>query len=218
MDLFLSWLVIAVVQLAATMSPGPAFVVSVRYALSYGRKVGVFCAIGLGLGVLAHVAFVLCGISFIIAQSVILFSFIKYLGAAYLFYIGVKSILNARKKGMDESEVSDVAQAAIGGDHNKHFSLRKALVTGFLTNLLNPKAIIFFTAVFTQFIGVDTPLAILMLYGGTSFMIEVLWFIGVTVVLTHERVRSVFLSFMHWVERICGGLMLALGIKLVLSK
>jgi len=213
MELFLSWLVIASVQLAATMSPGPAFVVAVRNALAYDRKTGIATAFGLGLGVMAHVVFVLCGIAFIIAQSVFLFSFIKYAGAAYLFYIGIKAMLNSRKgKNKPVVDDSDIPQSA------KSISLRKAIVTGFLTNLLNPKAVVFFTAVFTQFIHPETPFSVLALYGGTSVSIEFLWFAGVSIVLTHARIRAVFLSFMHWVERICGGLMLGLGIKLALSK
>lgn len=213
MSLFLSWLAIASVQLAATMSPGPAFVVAVRNALSYNRLTGVATAFGLALGVGAHVVFVLCGISLIVAQSVFLFALIKYAGAAYLFYIGVKAILHSRKSS-SVSPVDVVKDQA----EKKVMSVRKAVMTGFLTNLLNPKAVVFFTAIFTQFITVDTPFSILALYGGTSIVIEGAWFCGVAIVLTHARIRAVFLSFMHWVERVCGGLMIGLGIKLALSK
>ncbi len=96
---FVSWLFVASVQLMATMSPGPAFVVAVRNALTYDRKAGILTAFGLSLGVLVHIIFVLCGISFIISKSVFLFSLIKYAGATYLFYIGVRAILGAMKGG-----------------------------------------------------------------------------------------------------------------------
>jgi RhtB (resistance to homoserine/threonine) family protein len=215
MEFLISWLVIASVQLAATMSPGPAFVIAVRNAMAYDRKTGIATAFGLSLGVFAHVVFVLCGIALIIAQSVFLFSFIKYVGAAYLFYIGLKSILNSRKsRGVP---IVDVDQQRVQAEF-RSISLRRAILTGFLTNLLNPKAVLFFTAVFTQFIHPETPFSVLALYGVTSVAIEFLWFAGVSIVLTHTRIRAVFLSFMHWVERICGGLMLGLGIKLALSK
>ncbi|MGH1456090.1 MAG: LysE family transporter [Alphaproteobacteria bacterium] len=213
MELFLAWLVIASVQLAATMSPGPAFVVAVRNAIAYDRKTGIATAFGLSLGVLAHVSFVLCGIALIVAQSVWLFSFIKYAGAAYLFYIGVKAIIASRKVKMPSIEINDDIQPA-----KLMISVRKAIVTGFLTNLLNPKAVVFFTAVFTQFINADTSFQVLALYGLTSVAIEFLWFAGVAIFLTHSRIRAVFLSYMRWVEGICGGLMVGLGIKLALSK
>lgn len=212
MSLFLSWLLFASVQLAATMSPGPAFVVAVKNALTYDRKVGVATAFGLSLGVGAHVVFVLCGIAILIAHSVWAFSFIRYAGAAYLFYIGVKAIMSSFK-GRHSSVGVDVHT-----DDRRMISVHHAIVTGFLTNLLNPKAVVFFTAVFTQFIAPDTSFAVLVLYGMTSVVIECLWFMVVAVFLTHSRIRSVFMSFMHWVDRICGGLMIMLGIKLALSK
>lgn len=214
MELFLQWALLASVQLAATMSPGPAFVVSVRNSMAHSRSVGVFTSLGLALGVGAHVVFVLVGISLIISQSVILFSIVKYTGAAYLCYVGIKAIFFSKKRGQ-ESEIENIDQ---GAKPSRTMSVRQAVVNGFLTNLLNPKAVVFFTAVYTQFIGVDTPLSIHLLYGVTSIVIEFLWFAGVAIVLTNPRVKRKFMSVMHWVERSCGGLMIALGVKLALSK
>lgn len=210
MDIFFAWFLVASVQLAATMSPGPAFVVAVRHAMAYSRSVGIVTALGLALGVAAHVIFVLAGISFIITQSVFLYNVVKYVGAAYLIYIGIKS-LRSSKKG-DAPKADDIEPA------KKIISLRKALITGFLTNLLNPKAVVFFTAVFTQFIHVETPFSILALYGATSVFIEGAWFAALAIVLTNSRVKQRFMRFMHWIERSCGGLMVALGLKLALSK
>ena len=212
MELFLKWALMASVQLAATMSPGPAFVVSVRNSMAYNRSVGVFTALGLSLGVAAHVVFVLAGISFIIAQSVFLFNFIKYAGAAYLFYIGVKALFFSKKRENGAEKNDDTSNRK--GD----MSVRKAIVNGFLTNLLNPKAVVFFTAVYTQFISIDTPFFMHMAYGLTSIFIEFLWFAGVAVVLTNPRVKAKFMRVMHWIERGCGGLMIGLGVKLAFTK
>lgn len=214
MELFLQWALLASVQLAATMSPGPAFVVSVRNSMAHSRSVGVFTSLGLALGVGAHVVFVLVGISLVISQSVILFSIVKYAGAAYLCYVGIKAIFFSKKRGQ-ESEIENIDTDI---KRSSTMSVRQAVVNGFLTNLLNPKAVVFFTAVYTQFIGVDTPLSIHLLYGVTSIVIEFLWFAGVAIVLTNPRVKRKFMSVMHWVERSCGGLMIALGVKLALSK
>jgi len=212
MEYFLMWLGLAAIQLAATMSPGPAFVVSMRNAMAHGRMVGIFTALGLAIGVGAHVVFVLMGVSFIIAQSVFLYNIIRYAGAAYLLYIGVKSLMAARKAGI----VAPVSAA--DGEPKKALSVRKAVLTGFLTNLLNPKAVVFFTAIYTQFITPETPFFTHALYGGTSIAIEFLWFFSVSVVLTHSAIRARFVACMKWVEGICGGLMIALGLKLALSK
>lgn len=210
-DFYLQWLAITLIQAAATMSPGPAFVVAVKNAATYGRKTGIFTSIGLALGVAAHVGFVLIGISFIIAQSAILFSFIKYAGAAYLCYIGIKALCSKSKTPSAE---------AIGTIEikTKELSVRHAILTGFLTNLLNPKAVIFFTAVFSQFIGPNTPVFVGFVYGTTSCFIEFIWFATLSIVLTNSYVKKKFVNLMNYVEKICGGLMIALGAKLALSR
>lgn len=211
MELFIAWCLVAGVQLAATMSPGPAFVVAMHYGVSYSRRAAIFLALGLGMGVAAHVLFVLVGISLLISQSVLLYSAIKYAGAAYLFYIGIKNLRSARKA--PQVKVEDRATSEVG-----EIGALKAFVTGFMTNLLNPKAVIFFTAVFTQFISADTPSSVLALYGGTSVMIEFVWFACLGIVLTNERIKGYFTRVMRWIEGVCGGLLVALGVKLALSR
>tara|TARA_R110001592_G_scaffold29350_9_gene106625 strand:- start:43182 stop:43820 length:639 start_codon:yes stop_codon:yes gene_type:complete len=209
---FLQWILMAAVQLAATMSPGPAFVVAVRNAMAYNRPIGILTALGLACGVAAHVIFVLAGISFLIAKSVFLFNFIKYAGAAYLFYIGVKALIFSKKKEDTQNAVQNSVpdKPLISG--------YKAVLNGFLTNLLNPKAVVFFTAVYTQFIDLSTPVFMHLAYGVTSVAIEFLWFAGVAIVLTNPAVKSKFMKIMHWIERGCGGLMIGLGVKLALTK
>lgn len=213
MDILAKWLLLASVQTAATLSPGPAFAISVRNALAYDRRTGVFTAIGLGAGVGAHVLFVLCGIAVVIAQSVMLFNLIKYAGAAYLIFIGAKAIF-ARKREDSEplEEKLDIPKA------KKSLSSFGAFRIGFLTNLLNPKAVVFFTAVFSQFISPETSYEVMGLYFLTCVMIETIWFSIVSIVLTNPLIKAKFLNLAHWVERVCGGLLIALGVKLATNK
>lgn len=216
MEFFLKWFFMASVQAAATISPGPAFVMSVRNALAYDRRTGIFTAIGLGFGVGAHVLIVLCGLAVLLQHHTFVFDLIRYAGACYLVYIGVKGILSRRRGVL--AEAKDVQTAVNVPLKGAAMSARKALSMGFLTNLLNPKAVVFFTAVFTQFIGPGTPVAVMVLYGMTSVVIEILWFAGVAIVLTDARIKDRFMGVAHWVERTCGGLMIALGLKLAFSK
>jgi len=213
MEFFLKWLLMASVQAAATISPGPAFVVAVRNAMAYDRRAGIFTAFGLGLGVAVHVLVVLCGLAVLLQHYTFLFDVIRYAGAAYLIYIGGKAIFTKRKQAPSGEAAVEAAPQA-----RETLSGRKALSIGFFTNLLNPKAVIFFTAVFTQFIGPGTPLSVMALYGLTSVVIEIAWFSGVAVVLTDRRIKERFLGAVHWVERTCGGLMIGLGLKLAFSR
>lgn len=210
MTLFFHWLLMASVQAAATISPGPAFVVAVRNAMAYDRRTGIFTAFGLGLGVGLHVLVVLCGLAVLLQHYTFMFDLIRYAGAAYLIYIGAKALMTRAKPQAVSTDSVAPERAGI--------SARKAVSIGFLTNLLNPKAVVFFTAVFTQFIGPETPFWVIALYGATSVVIEIAWFSGVAVVLTDRRIKERFMGAVHWVERTCGGLMIGLGVKLAFSK
>lgn len=209
MEFFLAWLILASVQFAATISPGPAFAVAVRNALAYDRTTGIYTAIGLGIGVAIHVMLVLGGLATILSQSVWLFNAIKYAGAAYLIYIGIKAIKT--KKQLSFPSESDIEKPA-----KKTITRFKALQIGVLTNLLNPKAIVFFTALFTQFVAPGTSMELLALYGGTSVIIEIAWFSLVALILTNPKVKAKFMGIAHWIERVCGGMLVALGIRLTL--
>ncbi len=211
MDLLIAWLLLASINITATVSPGPAFIMAVKNSLTYGRRAGVFTAIGLALGVGVHAAFVLVGAAYILMQSAFIFNLLKYLGAAYLIFIGIKAL---RAKKTEKSVIDANTQP----QQYKEITSLNAVKMGLLTNLLSPKALVFFTAVYTQFIGIDTPVFMLVLYGLTSICIEMGWFSTLSCILTHKRVKDTFNNFAHWVERLCGGLLVALGVRLALSK
>lgn len=208
MEIFWAWMLFLVVDIAAAMSPGPAFVALVRNAMAYDRKIGVATALGLALGVSIHVILVLGGIAFVITKSVLLFNVIKYGGAGYLIYVGIKALRSGGKRvivKMDE-------------ECTKTIMLRQAVLQGFWTNLLNPKAVVFFTAVFAQFIHPSMSFSVQMLYGFTPICVEFLWFSGLAIILTNISIKRRFMNVIHWVERLCGGLMIGLGVKLALFR
>ena len=162
MEFLTLWIAFAVIGIVATISPGPAFAMTVRIAVSNSRKVGIIFALGLGAGIAVQVSSILLGMGVIIAQSVFLFNLIKYAGAAYLIYIGIKG-LRSRKK-----ETLGVKDAAIKKDLTPTAAFRQGLIT----NVLNPKAVVFFTAVFAQFISPETTALQKIALGSTSVCIE----------------------------------------------
>lgn len=210
MDIFwFNWLLLFVVFGLPLISPGPDFIVAVRNSILYSRKIGIITAMGFMLGVCVHITYTLFGIAAVISQSVILFNILKYAGAAYLFYIGIKAL---RSKGFEqENGKSKKQRATTMGNFG-------ALWSGFLTNVLNPKATLFFLAVFSQFIGPETSMTTQLIYGGTCVIMTGVWFTIVAVVLTNTKIKSAFLRFTKWIDRVCGCLLIALGIKLALSK
>ena len=202
------FLLVAGIHLLAVMSPGPDFAMVLRNSLVYSRRVGIFAAVGLGLGILLHVAYSLLGIGLIISQSILLFNIIKFLGAGYLIYIGLKSLF-ARQQPQEESDSEQLPE--------KEVSSAAAIRLGFLTNALNPKATLFFLALFTQVISPETHLVVKMLYGIEMSVATFLWFSVVALLLTHTRVNSIFAKVKHHIEKVFGVVLIALGIKVALG-
>lgn len=188
------------------ISPGPDFAVIVRNSLIYSRKTALLTALGISLGVLVHVSYTLCGLGIIIRESEWLFHVVKYLGAGYLLYIGYKG-LRAKKATIELGEIQ----------HRHDISALSALWSGFLTNALNPKCILFFISLFSMFISPDTPIEILSLYGLIIFIETIGWFSFVAFCLSGKKTREKFNKVGHWIERVTGGILIGLGVKLLFT-
>ena len=204
-----AFLTVAIVHLFAVISPGPDFAMVTRNSLLYSRRVGIFTAIGLGLGIGVHVAYSLLGIGLIISRSVVLFSAIKWIGAAYLIYIGYKSL---RAKKAEPAETQSFLEAPASS-----LSDMKAVRIGFLTNVLNPKATLFFLALFTQVIDPATPLWVQLVYGGEMMLATAAWFSLVALTFSNAYLKNKIKSVQHYVERATGAVLIALGLKLALA-
>lgn len=214
MDIYIAqWLTLIAVFSVAVISPGPDFIMAVRNSIVFSRSVGILTATGFALGVMVHVTYTIFGISAIIAQSILLFNIIKYAGAAYLIYFGIQAI---RSKGMGQKAI-DQATANKEKDATQAMSDWQAIRSGFLTNVLNPKATLFFLAIFSQIIRPDTPFIWQSVYGLTCAAMVFIWFSMVVLVLTHGPVRTAFLKATKWIDRVCGTLLIALGVKVALT-
>lgn len=191
-------------MMISLISPGPDFAVVVRNSLIYSRKTALLTALGIALGILVHVSYTLFGLGIIIRESTWLFLSVKYMGAGYLLYIGYKG-LRAKKTavGLDQSH------------HVRDISGFSALRSGFLTNALNPKCILFFISLFSMFISPDTPAAILSLYGFMIFIETLAWFSLVAFCFSGKRTREKFHAIGYWIERVTGGILMALGVRLL---
>ena len=206
-SIFTNWLLLVGIFSVALASPGPDFVMAVRNSIMHSRRAGIMTAIGFGLGVGVHVAYCLGGLAIVIAKSVLLFSILKYIGAAYLFYVGWQALKSSGFSAdtIEESKLPPMSDMT-------------ALRSGFITNLFNPKATMFFLALFTQIIDPAASFAIQSLYGLTCIMMTIIWFSIVATVLTAPAIRQRFLRISKWIDRVCGALFIALGVKLVLTK
>ncbi len=202
------FLTVALIHLLAVASPGPDFAVVVRESVAHGRKAGTWTAAGVGTAIFLHVGYSLLGIGLIVSQSIVLFNALKWAAAAYLLYIGIKAI---------RAKPATLTNAA-GDAAPIQRTARGAFTSGFVTNGLNPKATLFFLSLFTVVINPHTPLLVQAGYGVYLAVATGLWFCMVARLFSQERVRAGFARMGHWFDRVMGGLLIALGLKLALTE
>lgn len=194
----------------AIVSPGADLAMVMRQALVHGRRQAIITSFGIGAALMFHVSYTILGLGLIISQSVYLFNIVKWLGVAYLVYIGIKAL----KAGRTEITVSAEAQ----GEAPKAQSALKAFTLGFAANALNPKAVFFFLSIFSTIVSVHTPMAIKFGYGTVMATCLILWFVGVSAFMTTPRMRAAFSRASKWIDRTSGVVFIALGIKLATEK
>jgi RhtB (resistance to homoserine/threonine) family protein len=192
-------------NLLAAISPGPDFVMAVRNSLNYSRRTGIFTGIGIGLGLAVHIIYCAAGIGYIISKSIIIFSVIKYLGAGYLIYIGICSILAKKSK----LEINEERKA-------EDITRLQAVKIGFLTNVLNPKATMFFLGLFTFVIGPETPAYVVVIISLMMILTAITWFTIVAIFFTQKRIQDSFIRFEGVINKTFGALLIFLGMKIAL--
>ncbi|OCQ53257.1 Threonine efflux protein [Photorhabdus australis subsp. thailandensis] len=210
MSIFLhEFLELALIHFLAVVVPGPDFAVTVRQSTSFGRKAGIYTAIGIGAGISVHVIYTLIGIGTIMHALPWLLNTVRLIGGVYLFYLGVCFI---RKKA-DTSVIAENQGDNSGVLINK--SLSRSLITGFVTNATNPKATLFFLAIFTTVVSAKTPMSIQIFYGFWMCAVNALWFVFVSLIFSSMAVRNRFVSYGHWIERIMGLLLIFFSVRLL---
>jgi RhtB (resistance to homoserine/threonine) family protein len=203
----LEFLTIASVHLLAVASPGPDFAIVLKHSISYGRRAAMVTSIGVGVGILIHVAYSLLGIGILIKTTPVLFQMFSYVAGAYLLFLGWGAIRSPSPKNIDNVKVENVIQL---------ISDKKAFMVGFLTNGLNPKATLFFLSVFAVAVSPDTPNVIKLAYGLYLALATGIWFCVLSFFLSSKKVTRFISKRGYWFDRIMGVVLILLAIKLVM--
>lgn len=226
MNIYLSQLlVVAGIHLLAVISPGPDFLMVSKYSMTKSRRAGVFAAIGVALGIGVHVLYAVLGVSALIASSAWLFKIIKIAGALYLIYVGISSFRssgemkndNAVAAGKKRSAYGEADPSAAVESTKLADSPRQIVWAGFLTNVLNPKATLFFLAVFTQVVTPETPIWVKSLYGIEMILATGIWFSIVALGLSTKYMATKIQSYKQTIDRVAGVFLAGLGIKILLE-
>lgn len=198
--------IIAVSAVAMLMAviPGVDFVMVTRTSIRNGRLAGLYTTLGVCLSICVHATYSIAGLAVVIANSVWLFSILKYLGAAYLAYIAWK-LLTTRELLSDDQHVD--------AESISDFS---ALRLGFISNILNPKAPIFFVSIFTQIVALDTPLIMQISYGLIIVLAHLVWFGCVALLLSHPSLLPRFNQHKQKIDKLAGIILILFAAKLSL--
>ncbi|WP_029527361.1 LysE family translocator [Polaromonas glacialis] len=199
------------------LTPGPDVLYIVTNAMRSGARAGIVAALGITAGCFVHILAAAIGVSALMAASATAFTLLKWAGAAYLVFVGLRMLL-ARASAPGQSAAMNSVAACADGTSGK--ALKRVFFQGFWTNALNPKVALFFLAFVPQFIapGVDNkPLAFLLL--GLLFNFNALWvnigWAGAAAWLA-GRLTSVQQA-MHGLERAAGLMFVGFGLKLAFS-
>ena len=196
------------IHLLALVSPGPNFFVSVKQGLSYPRSNQIATTAGIATGTLSYTLLGFLGVSAIIAQSVVVYSTIKLLGALYLIYLGIQAF-RSKSKAVDIDDVTQVAseQSQFG-----------AYRLGFLTCVSNPKAAIYFFTIFTTVLSPDTSTFIKVIVVILLPLLSWTWYTLVASFFSLRQFRQLYARFQRGVNLAFGTIMITLGVGIILRQ
>lgn len=202
---FAAFLMVAMVMM---IIPGPDMAFIISRSVSGGRKQGIATAFGMQLGFIFHILIAVCGLSAILMTSTIAFQIVKYVGAVYLVYLGVKTIHEKQQITLDTQQ-------------KIHSSVWKSFTQGAITNILNPKNALFFLTFFPQFIKPAAGnTAFQFIFLGVVFGVMGLIFdILLTLLATALKDRfTTNTKAIQWQKNISGGVLIILGAILAFEK
>ncbi len=188
--------------LMAAISPGPAVLMAARIGLSEGLRTGATLALGIGAGAVFWAASALFGLALLFEYAPFLLTALKIGGAAYLIWMAIK-MWRAADEPLDEAATNAAPSSALA-------AFRLAL----WTQLANPKPAVFFGAVFVVTVPSEATVPALAALLTCVFMGEFLWNTFVARLFSFERTRRVYIGLKHRIDRIFGGLLAALGVKI----
>ena len=195
------WLQFAAVCVAGAMSPGPSLSLVIRNSTKFSRIAGFMTAVGHGLGMGIYAVFAVTGLIIVITTNLYLFQLIQILGICFLLYFGIQFILQKSNE-------------IIINDKQKNIN---SFIQGFSISILNPKILIWFAAIFSQFVSVNgtfTSNSILVL---TASIIDCIWYIIVALVVTSYGLNNFFQKRIDIIQKISGFILVLIGIILIID-
>ena len=200
---FKSIFAISVICVLGAISPGPSLAVVIKNTIQGGRKKGVLTGIGHGLGLGIYAFISVLGISSLITDNKELFIMLQIMGSFFLIFLGSKMIFNRSKRELIKFDKIETS---------------KGFFEGFMISFFNPKILIFFTAVFSQFMADDLTLVDKIIMATVAGAIDITWYVFVAIILAGTKVLHALEKRSIYIDKITGYILLILGILMLIKQ
>ncbi len=195
------WFQVAIVCLMGAMSPGPSLALIIRNTIKKNKTNGIITSISHGLGVSLYALFAVLGLGYLIDTHIEIFLTLKIIGSIFLLIIGFIFLFYAGKKEFDYK------------NENKFSS--SSFVQGFLIAFLNPKILVFFTALFSQFITPNANLSHKIILVITPGIIDTLWYIFVAIFITTTAIKQYIDMHLKKIEQLMGLILILVSVSFI---
>ena len=195
------WFQFAAVCIAGAMSPGPSLALIIRNSTKYNRLGGIMSAVGHGMGLGVYAIFAVTGLSIIILTNIYIFKSIQIVGIVFLFVFGILFIFQKNEKiHIDDSQNN-----------------LNSFLQGFSISILNPKILIWFSAVFSQFVRSDSTFLTNSILVITASAIDCIWYILVALIVTSYGLKDFFQKRINAIQKISGTVLVIISILLIIN-
>lgn len=205
MTLFLG---IALIHFFALLSPGPDFFFVSQSAIRQSRSHAMFAALGISLSILVWAICAISGLHFLFQKIVWLQQALVILGGLYLFYLGIQLFKSAFNQQASVQQISTAIPK----------SKLTLLLQGFFTNMANPKALVYFSSVFSLAINADMPLTTQSSLLALIWLESLIWFALVAYLFSWHKMNAAYQRLSQWIDGLTGGIFISFGCYLILNR
>ena len=199
-------IMVATIATLGMLSPGPDFFLIIKNAARYQRSAALMTAFGVIVAIALHMSYCVAGLAVLITTTPWLFNILKYAGAAYLIWIGIKSLLPQSSQHID-----------LTNTQHEVVTFKKAFMQGFLCNVLNPKATLFFLAMFTQVLSIDSTFSEKLWYAFIIWGLGAIYWPILVFLIQSAPIRKGLAKIQKYVDKVLGTILIAFGIRVALS-
>lgn len=209
-----TWLTLLSAWIVAVASPGPDFLAVMRTSATSGRRKGLFVAAGVTTGIALWVVLALTGLAVVFAQYEAAYKVVRYLGAAFLIGYGLRILWSLRRSSNNDDDETPGANAAAASAPLATRSVLKAYRIGLVTNVANPKALVFFGALLASIVPHGSPVLAQLEVFATIVGVAFAWFASLAWIASGERVANGYRRAARRIDGAVGGVFTVIGVSL----